>query len=146
MIRPNTGGYADDDLPASGYKYVRRVKGHKWQARPWAAGGRVNLGLHPTPLAAWQAVTAWVAAGCPIDHRWRAGGRPGRRRGAAPGGRAWRKAEAALLAHPDRPDGRLAAEAGVDRHTVGQVRRALAAMRAKGLTLSIGMPIDRPGG
>lgn len=53
--------------PASGYKYVRRVRGG-WQARVVQEGApsgapRVNLGIYPNPREAWQAVVRYARTG-----------------------------------------------------------------------------------
>lgn len=64
-IAPFTKGYDLDDVPASGYKYVRRHhRGRLWQARvtlgPHSGSPRLNLGLYPHPRDAWRAVVAWL--------------------------------------------------------------------------------------
>lgn len=43
------------------YKYVRKVKGNKWQARMWLGshGGSWNLGLYESEWAADQVVSRW---------------------------------------------------------------------------------------
>jgi hypothetical protein len=47
--------------PHSGrLKYVRRVKGNKYQARPWVGGRRVNLGLFDSEWEAACAVVRYV--------------------------------------------------------------------------------------
>ena len=37
-------------------RYIRRVKGDKWQARPWLDNRRYNLGLFATPGEARKAI------------------------------------------------------------------------------------------
>lgn len=57
----------DDDGPASGYKYVRRVL-NRYQARPVALNAcsgspRVNLGTYSSPGLAWRAICKWARTG-----------------------------------------------------------------------------------
>ena len=43
-------------LESDPMRYIRRVKGDKYQARPWLDGRRYNLGLFATPGAARKAI------------------------------------------------------------------------------------------
>lgn len=52
-VAPNRRG---PRLATDPFRYVRRVKGGRYQARPYDEGVRYNLGLFPTPAAAAKAV------------------------------------------------------------------------------------------
>lgn len=49
-------GVSTSRLANDPYKYIRRVKGGKYQARPYDQGERYNLGLFPTREAAARAI------------------------------------------------------------------------------------------
>jgi hypothetical protein len=53
--------------PGSKRLYLRKVRGQKWQARPWVGGHHVNLGLFNTEAEAQQAVSDWVRSGAKPD-------------------------------------------------------------------------------
>ena len=46
-------------------RYIRRVKGGKWQGRVWLghAYGHLNLGLYEEKIEAWNAVRAYLNRG-----------------------------------------------------------------------------------
>lgn len=54
--------------PSNAYRYVRKVKGAKWQARVWVGvdalpGGSLNLGLYDSEWEAGRAVKRYIRTG-----------------------------------------------------------------------------------